>query len=48
MKVLQVNYKFPKPITEKMDKPMPMAVEGAKHISSVSGLRWKIYCYDRI
>ena len=47
VRILQVNYKFPKPIKEvpkeQMDKLMSMAVEGAKHIATVSGLRWKIY-----
>jgi len=47
MKVLQVNYRFPKPTKEipkeQMDKLMSMAVEGAKHLSTIPGLRWKIY-----
>ncbi len=46
-KILQVNYKFPKPIKEvskeEMEKLMSLAVEGAKHIATVPGLRRKIY-----
>ncbi len=46
-KILQVNYKFPKPIKEvskeDMEKLMSLAVEGAKHIATVPGLRRKIY-----
>lgn len=46
-KILQVNYRFPKPIKEvskeEMDKIMSFAVEGAKHLATVPGLRWKIY-----
>jgi len=44
---LQVNYRFPKPFKdvpkEQMEKLRGMAVEGAKHVATVSGLRWKIY-----
>jgi hypothetical protein len=47
LKILQVNYRFPKPINEvpkeDQEKLIKMAIEGAKHISNVSGLRWKIY-----
>ncbi len=46
-KILQVNYKFPKPVKEvskeEMEKLMLMAVETAKHLSTIPGLRWKIY-----
>ena len=46
-KILQVNYRFPKPFEdipkEQMNKLMEMAVEGAKHLTTVPGLRWKIY-----
>ncbi len=46
-RLLQVNYKFPKPIKdfpkEQLEKLMKMAVEGAKHITTIPGLHWKIY-----
>ena len=46
-KILQVNYRFPKPFEdipkEQMNKLMEMAVEGAKHLTTVPGLHWKIY-----
>jgi hypothetical protein len=46
-KILQVNYRFPKPFKdvpkEQMDKLRGIAAEGAKYIATVSGLRWKIY-----
>ena len=49
-KVLQVNYRFPKPIKdvpkEQIEKIMAMAVEGAKHLAAVPGLRWKIYLHN--
>ncbi len=46
-KILQVNYRFPKLFKDvpkkQREKLMEMAVEGAKHIAAVPGLRWKIY-----
>ncbi len=46
-RILQVNYKFPKPFKdvpqEQKEKLMEVTVEGAKHIATVPGLRWKIY-----
>jgi hypothetical protein len=46
-KILQVNYRFPKPfkdvLKEQIEKNRGKAVEGAKHIATISGLRWKIY-----
>ena len=48
-KILQVNYKpdLPKKLSdlpkEELDKIMSMGAEGAKHIATVPGLRWKIY-----
>jgi hypothetical protein len=46
MKVLLVSYKFSEGIIEKMDKAESKAIEGAKHISNIPGLRWKIYLYN--
>jgi hypothetical protein len=46
MKVLLVNYKFSREIIENMDKLEPMAIEGAKHIAKIPGLRRKIYLYN--
>ena len=45
-KILQVNYRFTKPIEEikqMLDKHMETGVEIAKHLTTVPGLRWKIY-----
>lgn len=46
MKVLLVNYKFSREILENMEKLEPKAIEGAKHIAKIPGLRWKIYLYN--
>lgn len=44
-KILQVNYRFSKPVedlpNEHLKKPMTVATEGAKHIATVPGLRLK-------
>lgn len=46
MKVLLVDYRFSREIFDKMDQLEPMAIEGAKHIAKIPGLRWKIYLYN--
>jgi hypothetical protein len=46
VKVLLVSYKFSKDIINNLDKLESMAVEGAKRISNIPGLRWKIYLYN--
>lgn len=46
MKVLLVSYKFSKEIVDNMDKLEARASEGAKQISKIPGLRWKIYLYN--
>jgi gamma-glutamylcyclotransferase (GGCT)/AIG2-like uncharacterized protein YtfP len=46
MKVLLVNYRFSDALLEKMDELERQGIEGAKKISKIPGLRWKIYLYS--
>jgi hypothetical protein len=46
VKVLLVSYKFSKGTINNLDKLESTAIEGAKHISNVPGLRWKIYLHN--
>ncbi len=46
MKFLIVSYKFSEEIVKNLDNLEDSAIEGAKQIAKVPGLRWKIYLYN--